>query len=225
MLGFVLLAASILVRYLGARLSIASFDGYSILIWISAVVMLIGGWPLLRWSFPAIGFLFFMVPLPFRFERLLSIPLQLAATKISCFGLQCLGQPAFAEGTTILLGLQQLEVEQACSGLRIFFGTFALAFAYIIAMRREFWEAAILIVGVVPIALFSNALRIIVTGLLYQYYSDAAAQKFSHDIAGFLMIPVAAACFGVLVWFLGRLVRETESLDMSDLVEMNRIQA
>ena len=99
------------------------------------------------WSLPSIAFLWFMVPLPFRVERWLSLPLQGAATKLSCWILQALGQPALAEGHVILLGDNRLEVEQACSGLRIFVGIVALAFAYAILMRRQWWEKALLLLS------------------------------------------------------------------------------
>ena len=102
-------------------------------------VVVLGG-PYLRWALPTILFLFFMVPLPFQVERLMSVPLKYMATSMSSFCLQCLGQPALAEGTTILLGNHELQVEQSCSGLRMFLGAVALAFAYLILTRRERWE-------------------------------------------------------------------------------------
>ena len=73
-------------------------DGWSILLWVGGVVWFLGGWRVFRWSLPAVVFLWFMVPLPFRMEHALSRPLQHAATHASCWILQCLGQPALAEG-------------------------------------------------------------------------------------------------------------------------------
>lgn len=223
--GLVLIGCSIAMRYAGRRLAIDSLDGYSILVWAAGLSTLVGGMPLLKWSSPAICFLFFMVPLPFRVEITLSQQLQSVATQISSFFLQLLGQPAFAEGQTILLGDQQLRVEQTCSGLRIFFGTFALAFAYIIFVRRELWEVVILLLSAAPIALIVNSMRIVATGLLYQQYSGEAARRFSHDIAGWIMIPLAAILFGSLTVYLNRLVREVDPLDLSELVDMNRLDA
>src|SRR5205085_9633293 len=79
--------------------------------------VLVGGWPALRWAGPAIGFLFFMLPLPYRVESLLASPLQLPAARTSTFGLPTLGFPALAEGTDIFLGEHKLQVAAACSGL------------------------------------------------------------------------------------------------------------
>ena len=145
---------------------------------------MIGGWPLARWSLIATLFLYFMIPLPFRAERWLSLPLQGAATYLSTWTLQCLGQPAIAEGHTIHLGTHQLEVEQACSGLRMLIGITGLAVAYTQIVRKAWWEQALLLLAVVPVALAANTARIAATALLYQFVSGEAAQKFGHDFAG-----------------------------------------
>lgn len=181
--GLGLIFLSLIIRWVGLRYSFDSLDGYSLIVWIGGAVMLLGGARLTMWALPSILFLLFMVPIPFQLERLMSVPLQRVATNVSCFVLQCLGQPAFSEGTTILLGAHQLQVEQACSGLRIFVGTFALAFAYVIAARRELWEQAILLCFVVPTALLANAARIVITALLYRYsYDEEAIRQFNSTL-------------------------------------------
>jgi exosortase len=165
-----------------------------------------------------------MVPLPFQVERLLSVPLQRVATGMSCFLLQCLAQPAFAEGTTILLGPHQLLVEQACSGLRMFVGTLALALAYLMAMRRESWEQALLLLSVIPIALLANSLRIVVTGLLYQHFeNEQMVQRLSHDLAGLFMIPLAAAMFALVLAYLSRLVQPVEMMGIDEVLVHERL--
>ena len=129
---------------------------------------------MLRWSLAPTLFLFFMVPLPFRAETLISQPLQKIAANLSAFALRCIGQPAFVEDTTILIGSRILEVEQSCSGLRIFVGIFALACGYLIAFRRELWESALLLLSAIPVALLANAVRIVVTAILFQHFTEDA---------------------------------------------------
>ncbi len=216
--GLVPIAASIALRTAGAFYALTPLDGWSIVVWSMGVALCAGGWPLLRWALPPILFLMFMVPLPYRLEFLLSVPLQVMATEVSCFILQCLRQPAFAEGTTILLGENILEVEQSCSGLRIFVGIFALASAYLIARRHEAWEAVLLIVSAIPVALLANAARIVVTALLYQNVSDDAAKRFSHDVAGWLMIPLAAVMLALVQWYLQKLMRDVNPAEIGDLL-------
>ena len=211
--GLILVVLAATARVFSAHFYLEAIDGWSIMLWVAGVVWLFGGWPVLYWSLPSIAFLWFMVPLPFRIERGLSVPLQHVATAISCWVLQVLGQPALAQGNTILLGGQQLRVEEACSGLRIFVGIVALAFAYVVIFRRSWWEKAVLLVRVVPIALAANASRIVATGLLYQYVSGEAAKHFAHDASGWMMVLLAAAMFGVVLWYLGKIVSEVELED------------
>ena len=217
-LGLALLGCGLLLRYLGARFYMEFIDGYSILPWLAGAVAVLGGTRLLVWTLPSIGFLFFMIPLPFGIETMMSAPLQRVATKLTCLTLQTLGLSAFSEGNVVLIGEQRLEVAQACSGLRLFMTIVALAYAYIVLVRRTWWEKVILLAAVVPIAIVSNAARIITTGLLFQYTSGEWAHKFSHDFAGFAMIPLAAALFACVLWYLGKLIREDEVMDMSVLV-------
>ena len=176
------------------------------------MVWLFLGRAMLWWSLPSVLFLLFMFRLPFRAELSLSLPLQTISTRMSCFVLQMLGQPALAEGHTIRLGDRVLEVAQACSGLRIFIGIGALAFAYVVIVRRTWWEKAILLLCVVPIALIANGTRVVATALLYQYVSGEAAQKFSHDAAGLAMIVYAAGLFALVLWYLGKLFDEVEQV-------------
>lgn len=222
--GLFLLAAAGLIRWAAAAFFIDALDGWSIAFWVGGVVWLLCGWQVFWWAMPAIAFLWFAVPLPFRAERLLSHPLQGIATRLSCWGFQVLGQPAIAEGHTILLGNHQMEIEEACSGLRIFMSIVALAFAYIIVVRRAWWEKGLLLASTIPIALLVNALRIVITGLLYQYVSGQAAARFSHDLAGWVMIVVAASMFGLVLLYLGNLFREVERLDMTKAAISAKVQ-
>lgn len=222
-LGLTLIALDVGVRAFGAHYYLEAIDGWSIMLWVGGAVWLFAGWRVLWWSLPSVAFLWFMVPLPFRMERCLSLPLQGAATKLSCWILQGLGQPALAEAHVIVLGDNRLEVEQACSGLRIFVGIFALAFAYSIVMRRSWWEKALLLASAVPIALLANAARIVTTGLLYQYVSGDAAKHFAHDAAGWVMILFAAGLFAIVLWYLSMLVREVELVEVGAVVRRERM--
>jgi exosortase/archaeosortase family protein len=88
----------------------------------------------------------------------------------------------------------------------------ALAYCYVVLVRRAWWEKVLLIAAVGPIAIFSNAVRIVVTGLLYQYTTGEIGRRFAHDFAGWAMIPLAACLFAFVLWYLARLFREEEVL-------------
>jgi len=211
--GLLILSAVIFLRVISRWAFFDSMDGWTIPLALISISWVVGGRAFFVWSLPAMLFLFFMVPLPFRVESELSRPLQWIATRASTFVLQLLGQPAISEGTTILLGDQTLEVERACSGLRIFVGVFALSYVYAMLARRNWWEGIVIVLASIPIALIANMARIVVTGLCYQWLSGETARKFSHDLAGYFMILIAAGLFGFLVYYLRWLIQDAQTLE------------
>jgi exosortase len=215
--GWAFLGLAFAVRIAVSLYYIESLDGWTIPLWLAGVVLLVGGWPVLKWCAPSLAFLWFMFPLPFAVERYLSQPLQSIATRMSTAALQMLGQPAIAEGNIILLGEQTLEVEQACSGLRIFVGIFALAFAYVLFARKTWWENLLLLASAVPIALVANSTRIVTTALLQRYVSGEASKQFTHDFSGWLMIPFAAFLFWLFLVYVSRLLKEVEVIDVGQI--------
>lgn len=216
-----MLTASVALRAAGGFYYLSQVDAWSIPLWIAAVVWLFAGWPVARWSLPSILFLYFMVPLPYRVERWLSVPLQSLATKLSAWTLQCLGQAAVVEGNTIHLGGNRLEVEQACSGLRMLVGVTALAVAYTMLFRKSWLERVLLLASAIPVALAANVARIAITGLLYQHVSGEAGQRFAHDFAGWTMILLAVALFGLVLWYVRHLLPEQEIVEVADLLPVN----
>jgi exosortase/archaeosortase family protein len=80
----------------------------------------------------------------------------------------------------------------------------------------------LLLASAVPIALISNAVRIVATGLLYQFASSDAARTFNHDLAGWLMIPFAGLLFGLVMWYICRLVPEVEAVNVAEALQRAR---
>jgi exosortase len=158
----------------------------------------------------AIGFLVFMIPFPYRLETALSDPLQKLATLASCYLLQTLGQIAVAEGNVIQLESGAIEVVQACNGLRMSVSFLAISVAVAMLIQRKTWEKVLVIVSAVPIALICNVLRITITGYLSSWFSPHAGQLFFHDIAGWLMMPMALALLSVELWLITFLLTDPD---------------
>lgn len=210
--GLVLLILSVLVRVLGSIFFIDAIEAWSLILWVVGAIWLLGGWRLCWWSLPAIGFLFFMIPWPYSAERLLSRPLQQVASSLSCWMLQTIGQPALREGNVVLVADVRLNVVEACSGLRIFVSIVALAYVYCLLTSKPWWTRLAIFLAVAPVAIFANALRIALTGILNVAWSSEAARHFSHDFAGWLMLPVAGALLALGGWYLDRLIVPVEVL-------------
>lgn len=208
--GLLLVAAA--MRIAASVYFLGPLDGWTLPVWVAGIVWLVFGWRCLSWSLPAIVFLWFMVPIPFSAESWLSVPLQRIATKLSTECLVMLGQPALSEGNTIWLGDNHLGIEEACSGLRILVGIYALAFAFVLFSRWSWWQKSLALAAALPIAIIANVTRVVVTGLLFQFSSNETARHFMHDFSGMVMIPFAAAMFWLFLVYLDRLFPEVEEL-------------
>jgi exosortase len=216
--GLGLLGAAVLLRWFGDRVYLDSADGWSMMVWIAGTLTLVSGWRVLWWALPSILFLWFMIPMPFSLETALRQPLQDLATRLSCVALQILGLPAIAEANIIRIGASQFGVEEACSGLRIFVGIGALAYGYLVVVRRSWWIKSLLVASLVPIALFTNCTRIVATCILHEKFSSELAHRFSHDVAGLATIPFAFVLFGLLLYFLGIVIREEPVQSVGEVV-------
>lgn len=215
-LGVLLLALAI--RVAGARLFLPAFDGWSISVWLAGAVLLFGGGRLLWWCLPSLVFLYFMIPLPYRLEHALGEPLQRVAATASSFTLQSLGMPAVQEGTVIIVDDQTLKVNRECSGLRMLMGVAAVAFVCAVLMPKPWWQKLMLLGTVAPVAVAANVFRITTIAVLYQYVSTEASRKVSHDWAGLLTTLVAVLMFSAVLWCLGRLFIEAESVRGSEFL-------
>lgn len=204
-LGLPLVLAAFGLRMLSDILFFDWLDAASFLLCVAGLFALLGGAQALRWSWPAIAFLAFMVPLPFRVEQALAYPLRTVATQSSNYLLQTIGLPALAEGHTIVIDNVRLGVAEACSGLSMLVIFLALSTAVAITVRRPWFDRLCILLSAVPVAVLANVARITVTALMHRWVGREWADLVFHDLAGWLMMPFALALLGGELWFLGRL--------------------
>lgn len=186
-----------LLKLVGGILYVGWLDAISLLFMLTGLVLLQGGWSMLRWSWPSIAFLFFMIPLPYKVENALGSPLQSVATVASTYALETFGLPAIAEGFTITMDEVRIGVVEACNGLGMLVMFFAYASAAVLIIKRPWIDKVVIMLSAIPIALIANIARITLTGLLHTMVSGDVANHFYHDFAGWLMMPMALAMF----WF------------------------
>lgn len=189
--GLAFLAMGVGLRFVGDYLYMDWIDAVSLLPCLVGFAVFCGGKAALKWAWPAIAFLAFMIPLPYSLEIALAHPLQHLATVVSTYALQTLGLPALSEGNTILINQTRIGVVEACSGLSMLVIFFALATAFIIVVNQPLWQKLVLLVSAVPIALIANITRITVTGVMHETVGHQAADMVFHNLAGWLMPPFA----------------------------------
>ncbi len=189
--GISLLILAIGLRILGRLAYMDFLDAWSLIPWVAGLVWLLFGRAVLWWAAPAMLFLVFLSPMPYRAESLLSFRLQGLATTLSASALQTMGFAAIPEGNTIWLDDNQLMVEEACSGLRIFVGMIALGFFFAALSSRSWIDRVVIFLCCFPIAILVNVLRVTFTSLAIHWLPPALAHQ-AHDLLGILMIVAGA---------------------------------
>ena len=144
----------------------------------------------------------FIVPLPPFLNRLFTFKLKLISSALSVKMMQVSGLSVFREGNIIDLGVTQLQVVDACSGLRYVYPLLLMGLLFGYLFHRKWWERAIMVLATIPISVFSNALRIAITGYLTLKVSPEVADSFFHGFSGWLIFMVSLAFLMMLGWFL-----------------------
>jgi exosortase len=227
--GCGLLVVALLLRVVAGSLLFHQLDAVSLLLTLAAISFAIGGVAFFKRTGPAIGFLIFMIPLPYELERNVGEPLKVTATVCSTFMLQTVGQPAIRDGNIILIDEVRLGVVDACSGLKMLMTFAAFSIGAVLLMNRTRFEKFMVVLGIVPIAILANVLRITATGLSYAYFTNKNLVEFLHDLHGWLMMPVGLGLLALEVWALKRLVvapePERKSAAVAKPAETRRLTA
>ncbi|WDT75628.1 MAG: VPLPA-CTERM-specific exosortase XrtD [Candidatus Manganitrophus sp.] len=164
----------------------------------------IGGEGMRIIAFP-LFYLLAMIPLPDFLYQGLSGWLQLVSSALGVGCLQVIGVTAFREGNVIDLGPIQLQVVEACSGLRYLFPLAALALICAYLFREKLWKRVLLFLSSFPIAIFLNGFRIGMTGLLVDLYGTQTAEGFFHSFSGWLLFVSSLLILFAEMWLLAQI--------------------
>jgi exosortase len=189
--GAVLLLLSLLVwmaGLLGAELFLTRVSLVGV---IAGLVWFVWGREYLRvLAFP-IAFLLLMIPLPAIIFNQIAFPLQLLASRVGETAIAAVGIPVLREGNVLQLPTRNLEVAEACSGIRSLVSLLMLAIVLGYFTERRTGRRALIACAAVPIAIIANAVRVAGTAIASEWISPAASEGFFHAFSGWLMFVAA----------------------------------
>jgi len=203
--GFVVMLGAIgllLLGYLGAELFTSRF---SLLVLLAGMILFLAGWKMLAAvSFP-LGYLMWMIPIPVLIYNQITFPLQLIASRLAATWLELVQVPVLRDGNILILSNYSLEVVEACSGIRSLMTLMALAVAYGYLASPRRWVRYVLAAFMVPIAIVTNAIRIMGAGVLAHRFGPAAAEGFLHEFSGWAVFLAALLLMFGSHWILRRI--------------------
>jgi len=193
-LGLIVLIISLLVYVISFAGDIAFISRIMMLVSLIGMLLYNFGKDVVKtFAFPLL-FLFFMIPVPVSLLERISIPLQLFASIVSTQLIQLFSIPVYQEGNVLYFAQTQLEVAQACSGLRSIVALTMLSVIFVYLTRKGVARKIILLTSAIPIALLANIMRVTGTGILAHLYGSVVARGFLHEISGLVVF-----VFGFLV--------------------------
>lgn len=228
-LGMVFILLSLMVLLLMiVQFRMTYLEQLTVVAALGAVVLFLGGWPILRYTWLPILYLIFAIPLPQRILRALTIPMRTWAADIAAWFLNLVPNLQ-ATNTGVVIDVvykgtliePALDVAEACSGMRLLTAFLALGVAMAYLHERPILHRIVLLISTVPIAIFCNIIRVTITGLIYVLWDPKYAQGIYHDMLGLLMLPLAFGLYGLLAWFMGNLLVE-ETAASADVVIRKR---
>lgn len=168
---------------------------------IGLVLSFLGLKALREMGFP-LAYLLTAIPLPVFLYNVLSGRLQLWSSALGVGVLQFIGVTAFREGNVIDLGPVQLQVAEACSGIRYLFPLTSLALLCAYFFRDRMWKRIVLVLSALPISVLVNGFRIGIVGVLVEWYGPQAAEGFLHLFEGWVLFLATLALLLLEMWAL-----------------------
>lgn len=147
-------------------------------------VLLLGGWDQTRALLPSIGYLTFMIPLPYlTLKQATDLARQLDASAAALV-LPWLGVPVLREGYLLYLPNATLEVADVCSSIPAVAALLALGAALGLAHRRILSHTLALLFAAPPLGILSNIARIILTAAGVHYLGPWVLATIPHLWSG-----------------------------------------
>lgn len=160
------------------------------------------GWEKLKAIFFPLFIALSMFPPPYFLHNEITFKLKLISSQLGVKLMQIYGMSAYREGNIIDLGFTQLQVVDACSGLRFLFPLFVLGLLVAYFFKASFWKRFILVISTIPITVITNSLRIALTGILYELWGPKVAEGFFHGFSGWFIFMTALGILLVDMWVL-----------------------
>jgi len=161
------------------------------------ILLMIGGIPLVRVLLFPLCLLPFMIPIPTVIYNRITFPLQLFASQVAETALTLLGRPVLRDGNVLELASQKLSVVEACSGIRSLLSLSFLSLIYAYFFDSRVWMRWALLIGTIPIAVFANAGRVTITGILSEIDVELARGVF-HSVEGWVIFAIALVLLVIL---------------------------
>ena len=209
--GLLAVFLSLLLYFVGTLGDLFSLLRFSFIFLLIGLALLFVGYKSTKVMLVPILILIFSFPIPAGVQADLTIKLQLLSSQLGVSLIRACAIPVYLEGNVIDLGSYQLQVVEACSGLRYLFPMMGLAFICGYLYQVAFWKRALIFLTAIPIILLMNSFRIGLIGVLVNSWGIGAAEGFIHDFEGWIVFMACLVILFLEMWLLSWHERKTKA--------------
>ena len=172
---------------------------------LGAVSLFCGVRAMLYGAVPMFG-CFFVAPFREPIVLYLSYPFRMVSTVLSVGFLQMFGMKIENDMTTIRIEGLDIAITDACSGIQQFEAMIMVAFWLVMVWRRPFVWRCVHYAFLIPSIILANAVRIILTIVLYKAGFESVLNNTWHEGFGYGQVVLTVALF----FLVGCLLPETD---------------
>lgn len=205
MSGVAVLFLSLNMLVFGEIGGITLFVQVGYLVALVGLTLVVGGYSLLRVCLFPIFFLGFAIPLPTIVDAAISWRMQIISSELGVYFIRLFDVPVFLQGNVIDLGEYQLQVVEACSGLRYLYPLLSLGTLAAYFFHAPFWLRGLVVISAIPITIVMNSFRIGVIGLSVDLWGTEMADGALHFFEGWVIFMACAGILTLEIWLIARL--------------------
>ncbi len=227
-LGLIVLLGSLAVYSLAVLYNFGSPRPIMMIMALAGLVFMAGGWPIFKVVWLPVLFLLFAVEIPSTIYDRVTMQMRVWASVVSVDilnlipGVQCdvIGVVirGFYESAPGIREPIELNVADACSGMRLLRIFVALGVAMAYLEKRSATQRIILLLSTIPIAIFCNIIRVLITAMIYVFGNPKYAVGIWHTLLGLLMLGLAFWLYGVIAWFMNNLFVDDKEEPQQDIL-------
>lgn len=129
--------------------------------------------------------------------ELLSSRLAINIASATAYFLSATVLPVVSNGVYLYFGPYTAEVTHACSGMNSIFSLFALSLLYLKeGVERTTWHVLSLIVVVIPVAILTNIIRVIMLVIVTWFFGERFSSGPFHEVIGVMVFIIS---LGILI--------------------------
>ncbi len=209
--GLIVVLAAISIFIVGEISALFLLIQYSFVLLLIGLSMITIG-RATKYTITPILLLLFAIPLPYVIEVVLTAKLQLISSSLGVSFIRWFNIPVYLEGNVIDLGVFQLQVVEACSGLRYLFPLMSLGFIVAYFYQAAFWKRSIVFLATIPITILMNSFRIGAIGVMVDNWGISMAEGFLHDFEGWIIFMACTVILVLLIWLMEKITNKDASL-------------